>query len=366
MKRRKKLLALALCLCLALLLLPPVSSAAEGLTFVAINDTLPPELVGAAYSYGGSVYLPYWAFTTGGFGIYYSYFTENSTAYLYSADKEMFFKLSEGVTFDGDGNYYSTPAILRNNTVYLPLSFMHTFFGGFTYSTIKGSPYGDIIRLKSGAEVLTDGEFLRAAGTAMQVYYENYKSSQAPAVTPEADPGGWTGNDREGLEVSLNFIGLPDDRLLDTLAGAGAGACFFLTAEELRADPDMVRRIAGEGYALGIYCREELAAEYGEASALLFEAARVRTLLVTAPESYAASCAREAEEADLVFCPWGLNAVYPEGAEVSAYAVTSVLEFAEEGTAVFMDCASAGETLEPLLVYLSVNKCSVSQLRETG
>lgn len=359
-----------LCLCVLLLLLPPLESSAEGLSFISVNDLLPSELVGCLYSYGDILYVPYTVFTGYGLGIYYSYFSESSTAYFYTLDKQLFFSISDGKTFDADDYYYSVPAILRNGVVYLPVSLMCSYFG-FSYSYIAGSPYGSVLRIKNGAQVLTDTEFIRAAKSVMQSHYDAYNTAQPPAATPAPTPvptpaktPGPENNGREELSVSLSFIGPPSAALLDTLDSYGVTGCFFLTAEDVLSDPDMIRRAAGEGHALGVYCREDAAAEYEETAALIFEAARVKTVLVTASAEYAAGCMADAEALGLVCRQRGLDAVFAPGDTVSAYYATSELEARQTGADIFMDSASAEHTLPILLEYLARSRYSVLLLRE--
>ncbi|MGN1001570.1 MAG: polysaccharide deacetylase family protein [Oscillospiraceae bacterium] len=369
MKKAKRLAALALCLCLLLLALPPVESAADSPSFISVNDLLPSELVGTLYSYGGALYVPYTVFTGYGLGIYYSYFSESSTAYLYTLDKQLFFSLGDGKTFDGDDYYYSASAILRNGVVYLPVSFMCSYFG-LSYSYITGSVYGNVLRIKNGTQVLTDAEFVRAARNVMQSHYDAWNAAQPPAVSPSPAPTPTRtpapeAPDRERPDVSLNFVGLPSAGLLDTLDAYGVKGCFFLTGEELRADPDTVRRIAGEGHSLGLLCQENVREEYAAFSALLFEAAQIRTVLVTADSAYAADCAREAEELSLVFCSWGLDALVREGETASAYHVTYELDATQSNTDVFLDAASAETTLPTILDYLLRSGYGLLLLRET-
>lgn len=368
MKKAKRLAAVILCLCALLLLLPPVGSSAEGLSFISVNDLLPSELVDSLYTYGGTLYVPYTVFTEYGLGLYYSYFTESSTAYLYTVDRGLFFCLSDGRTHDADGYYYSTSAVLRNGVVYLPVSFMCSYFG-LSYSYMTSSPYGNVLRIKNGSQVLTDTEFIRAAKSVMESHYDAYNAAQPPASTPVPTPvktPDKEDNGREELSVSLSFIGPPSADLLDTLDAYGVKGCFFLTGEDVLSDPDLIRRAAGEGHALGVYCLEDAETEYGEVSALIFEAARVKTVLVTPSAGYAAECAADAEALGLVCCERELDAVFATGETASAYYATSELEAAQTGADIFMDTASAERTLPTLLEYLTRNRYGILLLRETG
>ena len=367
---KKKLLASILCVVLILLLLPGGSaSAEEKLAFISINDTLPPELINCVVSYGGQTYVPYYIFSNYGLGISYSYFNSAATAYLSTRDRQMFFDLNSGDTYDGQDNHYSSPAILRSGTVYLPLNLMYRFFGGFSYTNIAGNEYGSILRITTDAVILSDTDFLRAAKNTMRSYYLSYNNqlaAETPAATetpPQATPEPEE-QTHEGERFTLSFTGLPAAHTLTALAQNQLSTCFFLTAADVRADPDMVRRVVGAGHRLGVYCTgEDLTAEFDETSRLLFDAARVRTILIAAPEEYAEECRALAEERDLVWC-----AGHSIAADVVyVYHVSAWLETAGENPSLRLNCASDayGSPTGQILQYLNTQKYDVVCPRET-
>ena len=356
---KKKLIALLLSVSM-LLLISGVPAAAEGdLTFISINDTLPPELINCVTYYGGATYVPYYLFTNYNLGLGYVYLTSSSTAYFYKGDRQLYFELESGSTYDGDDYQYSAPAIMRSGTVYVPLSFTARFFGGLSYSTITGSEYGTVLRITDGTEVLTDAEFLRAATMVMRNYAASYTGQ---GVGDPGAPGGEGDEIHAGERVSLSFIGMPAAEVLDRLAQDGTTACFFLTAEQLRAAPDTVRRLICEGHRVGVYCEADAAAEYAEFSALLFEAARACTELVTASGEYEPECREAAARQGLVYCGFALNAL----GSSNAFAITSFLENGSGDTSLCMDCgAESAEQLSIVLNYLRSGKFDVSAPRET-
>ena len=360
LRMKKKTIALLLTVCLLLGLAGVSAAADDKLAFVSVNDTLPPELINCAAAYGGMTYVPYYVFTNYGFGIGYTYLAGESTACLYSGDRQLYFDMENGDTYDGDNYQYSVPAIMRSGTVYVPLSFTARFFGGISYSSIAGNEYGSILRITDGTEVLTDAEFLRAAKMVMQNYFNRYQGSGgAGAVSPDGEDGG---EEHVGERVTLSFIGIPADEILDRLAQDGTGVCCFLTAEQIRSDPDTVRRLVCQGHSVGAYCTADLAAEYGEISALLFETAQTRTELVTAAADYAEACREQADMGGLVYCDFLLNAV----GSSNAFAVTSFLESGSGGASLCLDGgADYFQTFSVVLNYLRNGKFAVGAPRET-
>jgi hypothetical protein len=360
---KKRVLALALCVLVLASLFPGSGGAAAGpLSYVAFNDTLPPELVNAAVYYGGTAYLPYWFFTNYGFGISYTYFTTSSTAYVSGAANQIFFELTSGRTYDSNDVEYNAPAILWGGTVYLPLGFMAGTFGGFTYRVIGQNDYGSILRVKTGTEILSDDEFFKAATAVMKRYYQAYYASEDPTAPPEHTPAlpepTENPQPREGDAIRLGLEGMPSAEALKLLTQEGIKACFFLRAEEIRSDPDMVRRIACTGYGLGASCPNGSAEEMEETAALLWETARVRTILYTLPEGAAV--------------PEGIVAFPTNGTELTAdellegvYSVTGQLEYRTgDQTVLFPSGDVDTAALRMLLYYFDEQGFTVVPLRE--
>lgn len=360
MKRRTA--AILLCLALLALLLPSSpATAAERLTFVSVNDLIPPELINSITYYGGRAYAPWYVFTNYGLGVGYSFFNSAQTAYFYRDGLQLFFELKTGKTYDGNDVQYSAPAILWGGEVYVPLSLMSAMFSlGLT--TLMGSEYGDIVRLTSAA-VLSDDELQRAAQSFMRRYYEKYNNGvELPQPQPTETPA--LPETHEGERLRLSFTGLPDLSTLELLRQTGLRSCFFLTAEEVADHPDLVRRIVGEGHSLGVFCPGDIAEEFSGTAALIFEAARVVTLLLAAPGDPEAGAAW-AEDAGLVWCTADLEV--PESTEAASWLVSTWLEDAPVSPDLRLSCAAMdAQALERVLKLLEEQKYTVTAPRETG
>lgn len=354
----KKWLALFLILALSLAVLP-LATAAEGtpLNFVAVDDTLPQELINSVVYLGSAAYVPSGLLKNYNLGINYSYFTDSTTACLESADSLLFFNVSTGRTFDGDDYYYSASAFTRGGTVYLPLSFICGFFGTFRYANLSGGEYGSVLRIYTGNSILTDEEFLRAARSVMRRRYEEYNLTApvTPAESPEPEK-----TTRAGDTVYLGLIGLPESETPELLEQTGMGACFFLTGEEIRSDPDLVRELACRGYGLGVNCETGSEAEYAETAQLLWEAARLRSILTLlpadAPPISGAVCrfrsTKEAEADDRM---------------AETYAVTAALEAGSGDETLLFPCGANHSTaLNVLIYFLRDQEFTVKALRETS
>ena len=303
----------ALLLCAAVLLTAGsagVTAAEEELIFISINELLPPELINCVTSYGGATYVPYSVFSDYGLGISYAFFSTASTVYLSTTrDKQLFFEVTTGNTYDGADNSYDAPAIMRSGVVYLPVGLVCSFFGGLNYSLLPGNQYGRVLRIRSSSVVLTDEDFVRVAEGAMQAYGRKYLSEHGdpyspPPVYPTDPPQPVT---HEGDSVYLSFVGLPAEPVLEALKTWNMTACFFLRGEEIAENPDLVRRLAGEGHSLGIYCAGDPEKDWRYGSMLLYEAARFPTAMVAAAAGAAEDCAALSELLGLAYCAPGLS-----------------------------------------------------------
>ena len=368
---KKRIVLIALCVLLLALLLPNVAvNADDRLNFLAVNDYLPPEYINAVVVYGGVTYVPSSIFVYYNLGVYYSYFPSNSTAYVYNERGQLFFELPTGRTYDGNETEYSAPAILWGGAVYLPLDFLANYFGCFTYRVIGSNAYGSILRVSNGTEALSDEEFFNAAKASMRRYYAKYKSEATPTPTaspthaptpgPTAPPTPTPTEKptRKDDTILLGIDGLPSAAALELLFRQGVRVCFFLNDDEIRSSPDLVRRLACTGHTLGASGTDAAACE--RAAALLWEAARVRTVLATMPED-------AGRPQTLSAFPSARSAPDTEAdAQDVAYSVTSQLEASKgDQMIIFPAGGEDAEALRILLYYIEDLDFKVAAIRET-
>ncbi len=301
MKKRPVCFLLAVLLTVGFLLLP--SAAEDSIFFTAINNTLL-ELTDDTMpvSYNSVIYVPSSLFNSTALDTYSYYSRGTQTVLISDGNALLYFDMGAGNSYDGDENTYRYAAIYVNDTAYVPAFFVADFFG-LTYSYIRRDER-HIVRLTRGS-VLSDDAFFSAAASLIESRLNQYLSSRGlpmptpvpsptptPAPTPEPTPPPTplppvpTPSpppviDRSDVTVHLCFLGLNENSalVLDALEDAGLPACFFAPAEELLAHDDLVRRILGSGYGLGMLVRTDPAEEYGEFSAVLREAAMTVSFL---------------------------------------------------------------------------------------
>lgn len=360
MKKRVFPVLISFILLIGMLTAAP-SAAAGKLTFISINDTLPPELINCVSYTSGGTYVPYYIFSNYGFGISASTNSDNALT-LSSGDRTLYFDLDDGSCHDGDDYHYSVSAFSRNGTMYVPLGFVCRFFGTINYSTIAGNDYGSILRLTTTGAVLTDAEFLRAAENAMRTFYNNYQSGNGTSPIAPEDDSPLHQNDR----ILMRFVGIPSDATLNLLSQNHVKATVFLTAEDIMGAPDTVRRISCEGHTLGVYCESDLATEYEECAALLFEVCRANTILVSSGNSYADACREQSEMAGLVYCDANLDLTGGAYSNWSPYNIFTQLNSRISGASLRVSGDSADtQKLRQLLNYLSPAQFDMDATRET-
>ena len=366
---KKRIVIVAMCALLLLLLLPDApASADDRLSFLAVNDYLPPEYINTVVTYGGATYVPSTVFTYYDLGVYYSYFASNSTAYVYNESGQLFLELPTGKTYDGNEMQYDAPAILWGGAVYLPLDFLANYFGCFTYRVIGSNAYGSILRISNGTEALTDEEFFSAAEASMRRYYQKRKTEATPTPTPVSrptptptappTPTPTEKPTRKGDTILLGLDGLPSAAALELLLRQGVKASVFLSADEIRGDPDTVRQIACTGHTLGVSGADAAACE--QAVELLWEACRVRTALAALPED------AEQPQTMAAFPSVRSDPEAENDAQDIAYAVTSKLEASKgDQTVLFPAGGEDTEALQILLYYIADMDYKVTSIRAT-
>jgi hypothetical protein len=133
---------------------PPRTSSCPSFS---INDTLPPELIGCATTYGGMIYVPLLRFYELRLRDLLFLFRRNATAYLFRGDNQLFFELGPASPTDADDYRYSTPRIMRSGTVYVPLAFTRVSYGGNRYASIPGTNTAASCAIAERREVGADG-----------------------------------------------------------------------------------------------------------------------------------------------------------------------------------------------------------------
>lgn len=330
--------------------------------FLALNETVL-DLSQTPFFYNGTAFVPYTVF--GNFKVYSSYFSSNNTISLYRSDRQLYFNLTTAQVFDGNGNYYVTTIVRKNGVAYVPVPFVCNFFG-LSWSYIEGIGYGDILRITNSSSNMTDSEFVQAASSVMQPRYESYIQS----LNTNSDPnkGNESSSDTEShadTPVYLSFEGLPSTDILNTLDRFSVKAAFYLSPDDITADPDTVRRIYGSGHSIGILCGADAAADYALGSQLLLDAAQIRTVLVASAPENSSACNAFAQQEQLKYYSFDLDAADRHGYGLSTTNITNRIDNAHRAMHLrFGVGESTQRVLGSILNYLNTNNYGLRLERE--
>ena len=316
---KSRILSAALVLALALAIVLPAARATEDVLFSGLNNKLFPlkkETMPRYFS--GVIYMPYTFFSSDDLGIYFASNSTEDTVLLYSSTKRLIFNVKTGAVTDHEGSELSPSAKAADGIVYVPLWLVCAFFG-LDYSVITAEP-ADIIRVKSGSNVLNDRTFASFYKPTMQSYYNEYMgiaqptpatpSSPAPTETPpETYPG---------VTLFLGFSALPPgipNRCSLSFPPRGTGRA-SLPPRRTRQNGDLLRRIAAGGHNRRV-AEGGTFEEYEEAARLIFEAVKTEPLIVSS-DSAALEAASDMAQENKLIC-WTPTRVYDRDFTCRAY-----------------------------------------------
>ena len=360
--RKKKALALILALCLAVSLCPATALAETDLFFTAVNDTLLTYNSSTApVYYGGTLYLPYTLFTTNGFGIYYSSFSDRNVECLYSGSTTLFFDLDTGYAFNDANDMFDVSAIYYGGLLYVPAYFTCGQFG-LGCSVITSAP-APIARVTSGSESYSNSALASAYASRIQAVIDSMTAPDTPPVQP--DPEKPEDDDYSDVTLFLGFRGILDGNcreILDVLDDYGVRGCFFVSEDDILGSPDDIRRICGNGHSVGIYLSDGSRDEYAAAAGLLFEAAMTATIIVTSGPETEEAAKEAARQQDLIFR--AADDICEEGF-TSDSAVSALSKASGSRQLILFECyEGAADELRGFLRYALDAKYTIGRINE--
>lgn len=298
MKRWKKgLLAAVLLAALALGMTGPAFGSGTGaeVNLMAVNETVLLELTteNMPRTVGGVLYVPYTMLSNLSTGI------DLGLSSLYSATRRMvvvtnrgqrgiIFDLQTNTAEDLDGNPVPARAMVRNNTVFVPIDWLCQYFGTISCSRTP-TPYGTLVRVTNANVILSDQSFVDAADSLLASSLSHYLESVGSANDDPIPSGGaQTSDPPSGAELYLAFrCGDEGEECVRLVEGRELRSLFLFTPEQLKERDGLVRRLVGAGHTVGLLLTgestEDCLAQGAEGAALLAAIARYPALVVSAP-----------------------------------------------------------------------------------
>lgn len=372
MKRWRRALALTLAILLCLPLLPLRADAAVTVYFTSVNDrlcelsdtTMPFWQNGVLYVAGDTFH------DVDDLKLRYYYNREQSTAILYQGKTALYCDLTEGTMRNNrTGEYYSGAPIVRDGTVFFPVSVVASMFD-LRYSCTRVTN-GYLVRIRNDNAILSDASFIDAATSQLQQRYAQYERTH----TAETPSGSTSGTTSPSVRTALTvYLLLPVDdestgmALLDSLDAAGAHATLLLSPALIEEAGDLVRRAVATGNAIAL----RLDADTTEAALAEAEAGNASLRRV------ACSCTRLVQLAtadkpirtalsDAGWCPVTVNA--SDFTRSGTHWAQTVLDYpADSGSLrLYLATTSAGASaLTTMLSRLASADCTLAALSEVS
>ena len=401
---KKKIAITVAALCLMAAFMTVTSDAAISPHFMAVNDTLLPFSDSTMpYVSGGLILVPYGILAMA--GVRSTASDDLEMVRLYISDLQADFFPSRGATEDGYGNSLGWPSSMKiGGSLYVPLYQVCEYFGiRFELIEVGRNVIPDkqiwVVRIISEASLTSSGFVNRYRNSMLNAYNEYYAAQPQASPTGGGEEPAEPPPDYSGVTVYLSFSGISSgsaEPILDLLsAGSVSGypSCFFVSRSDIEENPGLVRRISAGGHAVGIYLDEGAPEEYLETSALLYEAAKIKTVLISAPapdlseedapdadgelsdseepaaappETAADAAAATANECGLIY--WGVSWDVAHEEEIDEDRLADILPTGSgERWNLAFDCSERTASILPgILAYLRTYNYTVSFINETA
>jgi len=390
---KKRILTFLLIAVLAITIFPFESRAAVTPYFVIVNETLLPFNESTMpFVSGGEVFVPITG-VLNDIGVWGVGDADRDFARVFRDMRYVDLHTRPGMTrtVNQDGIELDWPASRRvGRRFYAPLRQLSSFFG-FTFQ-VEAIPREIIperqmyaVRIVSGSVINAQTAIGMNRNAIREAYLEHFappSPSEPPqpggADTPPPDvpyqpppPPVEEPQTYEDVTVHLSFYNLAAGSaewildLFDIQVESGFSVNFFVSAEDIFIDPGIMRRIAGTGHTLGIWLSQGTFEEYLEISRLLFDAAKMRTVMVSASEAASDAAMTMSQENGLIF--WDSRQSIVDYTTQSLWEITATIP-RESGASrhlMFPCSEDAAAFLPGVYSFLRNNSFSVERITET-
>jgi len=376
---RKRILLVLIALCMLAAFVPAVANAAITPYFVAVNDTLLPFYEDTMpFISGGILFMPdnvfehiddIWAIGSA------------SLEYirLYKGKTYVDFYTDSRLTLDHDGNTLRWPAArIIGEKFYLPMRQVCDYFG-LTPQVIEvtrdiiADQQMYVVRIVSTSQI--NGEtFVGLNKSAIRAAYNQYYGPLLPPVSPPTDvpptPPEEPPPSYGDVTIHLSFYDISAGSagaildLLDIQMEQGFYSCFFVSGNDIAEDPGLIRKISGSGHMIGIWLETGGYSEFAETSAMLFEAAKVKTVIVSAREASPSAVAM-ADANGLILWENDLGFADYDAQEVPLITDAIPVESGARRNLWFSCSEDAASVLPGVYAFLRTNEYTVSRITET-
>lgn len=246
--KKKAAICFLLCFCFILAILPHYSGvhAENEIILLAINNSVIRPLVNSIMPVriGESIYMPYMMLSNLS-TIKYYYNTDSGQLIIYDAQKRIIFDLANNRAYDDSSLTYTQVAKQIGESIYIPFDVVCKYFGIY-YSLTEYTDIAPLFRINEGELIANDQEFSKQLSILLKSTYDAYISSgqnDIPIFPNEPDV--------PVLDKKFGYI-LFKGIDVTAVKAMGNDAVFFLSADEINANSDLIRYAITKGQEIGL------------------------------------------------------------------------------------------------------------------
>ena len=374
----KKYISLLL-IAVLLLLMGISANAASKVVFTVVNDqfsdlsdsTMPIEK-------GGKYFVPYSVFLSGFGGIKAYYAVQEQVLVLYDKEKVISFDIAHGYTYDQQMRTYAESAFTQNGAVYVPASFVCSTWG-FYYSTMSSSK-GAVVRISRSTPSLSDSMLLYVGDSVMTSLLADYNKSSTGQSAP---PSGETPPAEPKKIAYLTFDASPGTATVEILSALSRyryPATFFLSAQNMAGNDDIIRQIIVNGHSIGLNASSKaagdqtntpdtVAAQLSSSNELLEKFTKMKTRVTRITDAAHSGLPKEMRDAlylsgyrlwDYTIDATGKNTSY----SISSAVVSALKKTTRPAVIMMENRDTDAKALNTILAYLKQNSYVVLAINE--
>jgi len=289
---KKRVWSILLVVVIIIAVLPGVQ--ASGLIcFVGVNDTIPISLSASETPFysGGSLYIPYTAFSAGPNGVVVSHDAAEQQLVLFTRVSRLVYDIEAGTVTDENDIVKKVTVSYRNGILFIPAVQAASHFG-LSVSLLTSKTGCQVIRFTNGQHVYNNDEFIKKAETLISFYLEYNASQEAQNPTGNGDDIPQEDvvppEDQDPATVYLAIAGAAvSEQTMNYLKQMNIPAAFFVTEQQLLEEKELMRKIYASGYTIGLTVEAgvtDVEAALVSANAAMDKTLFCRSVLVLLPE----------------------------------------------------------------------------------
>lgn len=250
---KKRVWAFLLAVAMAMSFVPR-TRAVGTVWFVAVNDTIPMTMTADSEPKrdGNSLYLPYSVFEARPGGVAASYNQDSQTFVLFTRNKRLVYDLALDTRTTEDGTQTAAQLYYRNGLLFVPSSSAEYF--GLKVSLLTSKNGYSVLRFTDGTQSYSDDVFLEKAESLISYQAEHSFGGPIgtePTKPTQTDPLEETNAGQ--AQLHLCFLGeAVSYETLELLESKQLRGSFFVTVDQIKEDPALVRNLYVLGHTVGL------------------------------------------------------------------------------------------------------------------